>query len=64
MVRSEDARLQAGKSLGMGLQVSSGLDDEISLSGTGRGCRAAVSGVAAGDSDEQGDEDPCGINQP
>jgi hypothetical protein len=40
------------------------MDDEVSVSGTGRRYRASLSRVAAGDSDEQGDEDLCWINQP
>ena len=40
------------------------MDNEVSVSGTGRRYRATVSRVAARDSDEQGDDDLCGINQP
>ena len=64
MIISVDARLQARKPHCLGLQVSSGMDNEVSVSGTGRRYRAPVSRVAARDSDEQGDDDLCGIHQP
>ena len=40
------------------------MDDEVSISGTGRGCRSTVPGVAAGDRAEQGDGDLRGLDQP
>ena len=48
----------------MGFEVSLGMDDEIPIPGTGRGYRAEVPGIVAGDSAEQGDDDLCGVDQP
>lgn len=49
----------------MGLQVPLGVDDEISVPGIGRGCRAALPpGIAEGDCAKQGDGDLRGIDQP
>jgi hypothetical protein len=57
-------RLQARKSYRLELQVPPGMNDKVSLSGTWRRYRAALSRVTARDSDEQGDDDLCGFNQP
>jgi len=56
-------RLQAWKSHRLGLQVPSGVDDEVQVSGIGRGRGSALSRVAARDSDQQGDDDLCRFNQ-
>ena len=40
------------------------MDNKVSLSGTGWRCWSAMQGVAERDSDQQGDDDLCGINQP
>ena len=55
--------LQEWKPYGLGLQVSSGVDDEVPVSGFGWRCRAPMPGVATRDSAQQGDEDLRGINQ-
>ena len=44
----------------LGLQISSGIDDEVSIPGTRRRSRASMQGVVAGDCDEQGNADLCG----
>ena len=64
MVVLQDARLQARKPHGLGLQVPLGMDDEVSIPGSRWRCREALSGVATGDSEEQGDDDLCGVDQP
>ena len=56
--------LQEWKPYGLGLQVSPGVDDEVSISGVGWRCRAPVPGIVARDSTQQGDGDLRGINQP
>ena len=48
----------------MGSEVPPGVDDEVQVSGAGRGDRAEVQGIIEGDSAEQGDDDLCGVDQP
>ena len=62
MICSGDERLQARQPYGMGLQIPSGMDDEVPLSGVGGRCGLAMSRVAQGDSDEQGDDNLCGLD--
>ena len=58
-----NGKLQAGQPYSLGLQIPSGLDDEISIPGTRWRSRAKVSGVAKGNSNQQGDADLCGVDQ-
>jgi len=48
----------------MGLQISFGLGNEVSLRGFGRRRRSAVQGAAARDCPFEGDADLCGVDQP
>ena len=64
MILSGDERLQARQPYRLGLQVPSGLDDEVSVPGIGRRRRPPLPRVAARDSDQQGNDDLCRVNQP
>lgn len=48
----------------MGLQISFGMDDEVSIRGVGGGYRAAGEGALARDSAQYGVDDSCGGDQP
>ena len=57
-------RLQTRKPYGMGLQVPSGMDDEISVPGIGRRYWSKMQRNATRNSDEQGNAYLCGVNKP
>ena len=63
MIFLRTGKLQARQPYGLGLQIPSGLDDEISIPGTRWRSRAKVSGVAKGNSNQQGNADLCGVDQ-
>ena len=63
-LKLRDGRVQAWQPQGVGLQVPSGVDAEVSVSGAARRCGSTMPGVAAGDSLEPGDGDPRGVDQP
>ena len=46
------------------LQMPSGVGDKVPVSGAEWRYMSALSRVAARDSDQQGDDDQCGFNQP
>ena len=48
----------------MGSKIPFGMDDEIQIPGTWRGSRDSLSRIVEGDSEEQGDDDLCGVDQP
>ncbi len=48
----------------MGLQIPSGMDNEVSVSSAGRGCGAELPRIAPRGCDEQRDDHLCGLDQP
>jgi len=48
----------------MGLQISLGMDNEVPLSGTGRGRWSESERIAEGDIPRHGADDLCGVDQP
>ena len=61
---SVDGIIQKRKRYGLGLQIPLGMDNEVTVSGAGRGCRAALPGVVTRDYAKQRDRDLRGIDQP
>ena len=63
MVSLSNGRLQAQQSFSLGLQISFGLVDKVSLCGVGRRCRTWMSGAAEGDIKKQGNAEIRGIGK-
>ena len=58
-----DGKLQTRQSYSLGLQIPSGLDDEISIPGTRWRSRAEVSGVTKRNCNQQRDAALCSVDQ-
>ncbi len=58
-----NGKLQTRQPYGLGLQIPSGLDDEISVPGTRRRSGAEMPGVVKGNCNQQGDADLYRIDQ-
>ena len=58
-----DGRLQAWQPHGVGLQISSGVDDEVSVFGSCRGCGPAMPRIASGNLSEPGNGDLRWVDQ-
>jgi|SRR6056297_975785 len=63
MILLTNGRLQTRKPLGLGLQVSLGMDHEVSLPGARWRCGAEVPGAATRDREEQGNDHLRGFDQ-
>jgi hypothetical protein len=58
-----NGKLQTRQPYSLGLQIPSGVDDEIPIPGTRWRSRAKVPGVVKGNSNQQRNADLCGVDQ-
>ena len=58
-----NGKLQTRQPYSLGLQIPSGVDDEVSIPGTRWRSRAKVPGVTKGNSNQQRNADLCGVDQ-